>query len=584
MSNKTPLRPARVEVSGQVDHAVAYDGPGTHRLGPLVLDITGEPPGRLAWRVRNEGDQPIAIRALSVVFRLEPAEAPIRMFRQGYQSWSGSGVAVFGEDRDPSNLPGAFEFIQGFHHADQRTARPGELRSELVTVVRCGSAEPFLVGFEGSSRHDGTLRLRPADGSPELWAEAFLGDASLPAGAERPLHPVAISEGGDASTLLEQWADRVGEVEGARRDAPYQVGWCPWYHYFHDATETDIRANLAACRDWPMGTFQVDDAYQRAIGDWLTTNDRFPSGVASLAADIAGAGFAPGIWLAPFLAAPDSEVAQAHGDWLARSPQGDQPLPGMFEPKWSAAAGGLIHTLDTTHPDVLAHLERLARELRSQGWQYFKLDFTMAPSFDGVFHDPTRTPAERVRAGYDAFRRGAGDEAFILGCGAPIGHVIGAVDGNRIGSDVAPTWGLGADTPPLGPYASAAPATRHGLRDLITRSFMHRKLWLNDPDCILLRRTQTSLSDAQRRTWAHAVGLSGGMALVSDDMALLGKAERALFDEVLELGRASDEAARKGSPARCPDLLDRPVPAHLTSAAGYIEASYETGESAMERA
>jgi hypothetical protein len=40
-----------------------------------------------------------------------------------------------------------------------------------------------------------------------------------------------------------------------------------------------------------------------------------------------------------------------------------------------------------------------------------------------------------------------------------------------------------------------------------------------------------------------AVGASGGMAVVSDDLALLGGDERSLFDEVITLGRANDAAS-----------------------------------------
>jgi hypothetical protein len=56
----------------------------------------------------------------------------------------------------------------------------------------------------------------------------------------------------------------------------------------------------------------------------------------------------------------------------------------------------------------------------------------------GVWRDRSLTPAQRVRAGYDAIRRGAGDDTFLLGCGAPQGACIGVVDGMRIGPDVAP--------------------------------------------------------------------------------------------------------------------------------------------------
>ena len=68
----------------------------------------------------------------------------------------------------------------------------------------------------------------------------------------------------------------------ARLGAPYQVGWCSWYHYFHRITEDALRANLARAADWPFDVFQLDDGYQAAIGDWLVTKESFPSGVAGV--------------------------------------------------------------------------------------------------------------------------------------------------------------------------------------------------------------------------------------------------------------------------------------------------------------
>jgi alpha-galactosidase len=69
---------------------------------------------------------------------------------------------------------------------------------------------------------------------------------------------------------------------------------------------------------------------------------------------------------------------------------------------------------------------------------------------------------------------------------------------------------------------------------------MHRRLWLNDPDCIMLRTEQTSLSADEVYRWANTVGESGGMALVSDDLSLLGPKERRLLDDVLAVGRDRD--------------------------------------------
>jgi len=68
------------------------------------------------------------------------------------------------------------------------------------------------------------------------------------------------------------------------------------------------------------------------------------------------------------------------------------------------------------------------------------------------------------------------------------------------------------------------------------------------------------------RAWADAVAMSGGMALVSDDLSMLDDTARRLLDDVIELGRAADAEAVAGRPPRCPDLLDHPVPERLIAA------------------
>jgi alpha-galactosidase len=163
----------------------------------------------------------------------------------------------------------------------------------------------------------------------------------------------------------------------------------------------------------------------------------------------------------------------------------------------------------------------------------------------------------------------------------PLANVVGLVDANRIGPDVAPTWSLDPSTEVVAGYLGTQPATAHAFTNTLTRAFMHRRLWLNDPDCLMLRTGDTDLSDAATRTWAHAVGVSGGMALVSDDLALLGSDARALLDEVLALGRSADADARSGGGARCPDLLEHAAPRRLVSVAGALDADPLTGASVL---
>lgn len=583
------LTPIRLEAEvtddrgGRSESASVDGSPGTVGLGPLEVELELSDDGA-TWAVSNRGDRDVRIRSIGLVYRIDGGDEPVRVFRNGYQSWSPTTTGVLGVDADPS-VRADLEFLQAVHHADQRRARPGELRSEWVTVLADSSGSaPVLVGFDGGDRHDGTLRLRAEDDGAEVRAEAFLGDASVAPGERRQLHAVEVarSAGPDGSGLLDRWAAAAGARAGARTGAPFQVGWCSWYQYFHDVTEEDIRSNLALSGDWPFEVFQVDDGFQAAIGDWLDTNDRFPSGLAGLASAIRAAGRTPGLWLAPFLVAPDSVVARRHPDWIARHRVDGAdagPLRTWWNPPWGGGEDGFMYGLDTTHPEVVAHLEHLAAAVVDAGFPYLKLDFTFSPSVDGGYADPGRTPAERVRAGFAAIRRGAGDAAFLLGCGVPLSNVVGLVDANRIGPDVAPLWALDPADEVVPGYLGIQPATAHAFTNTLTRAFMHRRLWLNDPDCLMLRSTDTALGETAARTWAQAVGVSGGMALVSDDLSLLDADSRRLLDEVVALGRTADAAAAAGDGPRCDDLLEPGPPSRLTSRAGRLEVDTFAGSS-----
>jgi alpha-galactosidase len=562
----------RPRLVARLDGGVAHDaplaGPGSHALGSLVVEVAEARRG-WTWSVANAGDEPLAVTSVGLAWDAGPAGETPRLFRNGYQSWSRTGVAVLGVDTDPSRAAGAPSLVRGMHHADPSVAEPGVLRSELVTVYDTAAGDDVhLVGFLGGTEHDGTIRAGLTDDRRvALLAEAYLGGAVLAPGERRALHAVTLVDGprGSGPDLLEAWAARVGKEGGARTGAPYQVGWCSWYHYFHDVSEEAFRANLARTGDWPFAVFQLDDGFQSDIGDWLRTNERFPSSLDVLAADVAAAGLTPGIWLAPFLARPSSEVAAAHPDWIAPHTSG-RPLIGMVNPEW----GGPAHTLDTTNPEVLAHLEDVAASLVDAGFGYLKLDFTYAPSLDGHFADPSRTPAQRVRAGMEALRRGAGKKAFLLGCGLPLGAGVGVVDGMRIGADVAPWWEVQDDqwNPPG--YTEVEPATRNAWANTLARSFLHRRLWVNDPDCLMLRTSETRMGPQAARAWALAVGASGGTVMVSDDLALLAGEARALLDEVVELGRAADDAARNGAPPRCDDLMRAAAPRLLSAGSVHL--------------
>src|SRR5262249_55534327 len=59
------------------------------------------------------------------------------------------------------------------------------------------------------------------------------------------------------------------------------------------------------------------------------------------------------------------------------------------------------------------------------------------------------------------------------------------------------------------------------LRNTLMRAWTHPVLWSNDPDCLLVRETESQLTLEEVRAFATAVALTGGMVLVSDRISRL---------------------------------------------------------------
>ena len=161
-----------------------------------------------------------------------------------------------------------------------------------------------------------------------------------------------------------------------------------------------------------------------------------------------------------------------------------------------------MYALDTTHPDVLDHLATSPGSLVEMGFTYIKLDFTFAPV------DTTASGTIRPNAGRSACgpvsTRSVAARATTRSCSAAarrLSHVVGVVDGNRIGPDVAPLWELDPSAEVIPGYLRTQPSTKFADDATVIRAFMHRRLWLNDPDCLMLRTDET---DARRRPMRSA--------------------------------------------------------------------------------
>ncbi len=97
----------------------------------------------------------------------------------------------------------------------------------------------------------------------------------------------------------------------------------------------------------------------------------------------------------------------------------------------------------------------------------------------------------------------------------------------------------------------------------------------------MLRREGTQLSEAAATAWGDTVACSGGLVLVSDDLARLGPDARRRLDDIVEHGRAADSGARSGHPPRCDDLLELTGPTGLDGSGGRTRVDPLTGRGGL---
>jgi alpha-galactosidase len=473
----------------------------------------------------------------------------LRFLKHGWQSWSFTGGRALEASGDPPFPSGPW--LRGLHHAlgEPPADRAGWHESHMVTVVGEAPDGPAcLLGALEAGRSFGLVYSRSEGEYVALELELRL-EVTLQPSARCEPEPARVALGTEAGALLESYAEEVGRRAGARCDAPFQA-------------LRNLEA-LAGLRDeLPIDVVQLDDGYQRAVGDWLETNAKFPSGLERLAREIHAAGFVPGLWTAPFCAVPESRLHQDRPDWLLR--HGSELHRGLIHGVW--AREGWVHVLDTSREDVLEHLRAVFESLVEMGFTYLKLDFLYVVAMQADAADPSLSRAARLRRGLEAIRRGAGDDAFLLGCGCPMGPAVGIVDGMRIGPDVAPSWEI-EGAPPIPGIEATQPSTRNAVRNVLARAWMHRRLWLNDPDCLMTRSEDTRLSADERRTLAAVVAATGGMTIFSDDVPRLSEESRNLVRDTVELARAVDRSGRRGT-ARARGLLLDEMPSGLEARAG----------------
>lgn len=339
-------------------------------------------------------------------------------------------------------------------------------------------------------------------------------------------------EGQDINIMLDNFSSCINENHPPKKFHESPVGWCSWYCIGPNISEEKIFQNLTIIKDKlpELKYIQIDDGFQPFMGDWLKVSDKFHSSMKEICHDIRQSGFEPAIWLAPFIASQKSELLNSHPEFFVKD-NNDNPLctkdvtfEGWRDSPW--------YCMDGSNPATLKYILDVVHTIyKDWGVKYFKLDANMWGAMPfGKRFDSQCTSVEAYRKGMQAIWDATGDDAFILGCNAPMWPSLGLVSGMRITGDIV------RNTKQMSGISN----------ECFKRNWMN-ELWQNDPDCMLMANTNTLVVDAGGRQ--HKSGLksrfykfnnvyiraSGGFVLSGDYISKYSKDDIDRFKRIVSL-------------------------------------------------
>ena len=410
-------------------------------------------------RLLNTGNTPLRLARIDLFDLAHGLAADTPIYGEAFQMLGQTGGTI-GHPEDWGS------YADRSHY---KLAEPEGLRTvHGMMLLRPPGSEQIVLGFSSCRRFDGRFSFNDQRLLVSLDCEGL----ELAPGQTWDLEEFIAQRGPQREALLDALCRRV-QVNHPQRTG-FRVpptGWCSWYCFGPKVTaETSVRTwtgLLPTRRNCAISRLTTVTSRGWAIG-WRRAN-RLAAISKVFSRKSARRGFEPAIWVAPFVASPQSKLFKEHPDWFMKG-EDDKPLRSD-QVGFGGWRLGPWYALDGTHPEAAKFLETLFRTLRQDwGCTYFKLDAIYWGALHRArLHDPHATRIEAYRRGMEAIARGAGD-AFILGCNHPIWPSLGLIDGARSSMDISRHWASIRDI---------------GRQNLL-RGWQNGRFWWNDPDCLLL--------------------------------------------------------------------------------------------------
>lgn len=486
-----------------IEYRENFDFPGETAMNGLTVKACsddGSPEGRrLMVLLKPQKEIDICEFHVSGAVDLNADDV---IFLNGFQSWTDSREFSPDETMDPLfkglrlvkvNRLGDYDFYD-------YSGIQGKLHGYTYTYIKDKSGKAVLAGSlserEGYTVFEYNTREKNMCISMDLAGRVI--------SEEKKVMDVWLAEGSEKEAFESYWK----QMELPLSNNPPLTGWTSWYYHYTDICERVIIENLEAFKalKLPIDVFQIDDGYQKAVGDWLDIKDSFPNGMKAVADRIKAAGIKPGLWLAPFVCDKRSRLFRDHRDWIAYDDEGRLQTAG-WNPQWT----GTYYALDIYNPEVREYIRNVFHTVLDEwGYELVKLDFLYAAAMA-----PNRglSRGGMMADAVDFLRECTGDR-LILGCGVPLGSAFGRFEYCRIGSDVALKW----EDKLLrwGRYRERI-STINSLVSTIGRRRLNNRAFINDPDVFILRDSNNKLSQDDKYSLFLLNNIFGGLVFTSDN-------------------------------------------------------------------
>lgn len=445
------------------------------------------------------------------------------IFCKGYQSWSETGLYQPNESFKKLNpLANPLMGQMGDHNILKKNYKKG-LRSWNYVYLNFKNQNTF---FLGSCNEQDAFTLFQFQKPNKINIVKDINNLQIKNNQQFLLFDLFLFEGckEEAFNLYFDFLDL------KKKTTKKKAGYTSWYYHFNKITADYLSEQLAAFKkhNIKFDYFQIDDGWQKTVGDWLNLNPKFGGEMCCLAKKITDAGYEPGIWVAPFICTKQSFIYKQRKKWLLKDAKGKLVKSG-YNPLW----GGWHYALDFYNEELRKYLTKVFDTIFKL-WKFklVKLDFLYAV---GLSTAPNKT---RAQVFYEAMQwlREVCEENKILSCGVPLFPAIETSNYCRIGPDADFAWKHWLRKVNHRERLS----TINALQNSISLNHLNGYGFVNDTDVCILRNKNNKLSLQEKITQLYVNYVLGDLFFISDEIEEYDKELMQLYKSCFPLKTATD--------------------------------------------